>query len=467
MPETTIDPPQRIVGRDHFTKDSQELRITSPADARLRFVGGLFYQRQTHLIHQDYQVAGLADNLSVNGYPGTLWLTQQNRVDRDYAAFGEASFDILSNLTLTGGLRGYKYDNSLIGFFGFGRDPNGPPYNAAGSSRTGVAGCYTTTGQTLRDNPGGTLSAGGGAGQPLHRPRDLRERQVSFPRPPRAAASPTVSTSPGSSTPDQMVYATWSAGSGPAASTAAAPWRPIRRTTLINYEIGFKTSWPGHLIAERRDLPAGLEEVPILLPRRKQLHRNPQRPRRADQGRRARRQLAAGPRLQPARERRLYRCQDQANLCGFDDPTYTCTQAGNFVSAPGRDAPAGDAAIQGLRHRPLRIPRHQRRHQRAYPDGGGRTRARPRRTCRTLIFAPGTGATVDPAALTGRLPAYTTVDFAVGLDWHKYTAELFVENAFDDRAEITRFQECGECFQRPYAVVARPRTIGIRLGTKF
>src|SRR3546814_16804878 len=50
-----------------------------------------------------------------------------------------------------------SYNSSLIGFFGFGRDPNGPPYNAAGSSRTGVAGCYTTTGEILRDNPGGTL----------------------------------------------------------------------------------------------------------------------------------------------------------------------------------------------------------------------------------------------------------------------------------------------------------------------
>ena len=175
-----INPAQRIVGRDHFTKDSQELRITSPADSRLRFVGGLFYQRQTHLIHQDYQVAGLAADLSVNGHPGTLWLTQQNRVDRDYAAFGEASFDILSNLTLTGGLRGYKYDNSLIGFFGFGRDPNGPPFNAAGSSRTGVAGCYTTTGQTLRDNPGGDFACDA----PAHRgwPRadqDLQNRRHS------------------------------------------------------------------------------------------------------------------------------------------------------------------------------------------------------------------------------------------------------------------------------------------------
>jgi iron complex outermembrane receptor protein len=138
----TINPSQHIVGADHFTKMSHELRIASPASSPFRVVAGLFYQRQTHLIHQDYQVPGLADDLSVNGHPGTLWLTQQIRVDRDYAAFGEASYDIASNLTLTGGLRAYRYDNSLIGFFGFGRNPGGgftdTPFNAAGSSHTGV-----------------------------------------------------------------------------------------------------------------------------------------------------------------------------------------------------------------------------------------------------------------------------------------------------------------------------------------
>ncbi|WP_260928750.1 TonB-dependent receptor plug domain-containing protein [Novosphingobium sp. 9] len=99
----TIDPRQKVVGTDHFRKLSQELRIASPADAPLRFVGGLFYQRQSNFIHQDYQIEGLAPDLSVNGWPGTLWLTQQKRVDRDYAAFGEVSYDVTPTVTLTAG----------------------------------------------------------------------------------------------------------------------------------------------------------------------------------------------------------------------------------------------------------------------------------------------------------------------------------------------------------------------------
>ncbi|MBW8880979.1 MAG: TonB-dependent receptor, partial [Asticcacaulis sp.] len=140
----TIDPRQYIVGQDHFTKDSHELRLSSPSDQRLRFVGGLFYEKQDHRILQDYIVPGLAPAMSVNGRPGTLWLTLQDREDVDSAVFGEMSYDLTEQLTATVGVRAFKYDNSLIGFFGFGRNPDGPPWNGAGSSKTGVAGCYTT-----------------------------------------------------------------------------------------------------------------------------------------------------------------------------------------------------------------------------------------------------------------------------------------------------------------------------------
>ena len=146
-----IDSRQRVFGGDHFKKTSQEFRVASPQDERFRVVAGLFYQNQSNMIHQDYFVPNLAPALSVNGFAGTLWLTQQKRVDKDYAAFGEASFDIAPTLTVTGGARGFIYDNSLIGFFGFGRNPgsgfsDGPP-NAAGSNAVGGRGqCFTTDG---------------------------------------------------------------------------------------------------------------------------------------------------------------------------------------------------------------------------------------------------------------------------------------------------------------------------------
>jgi hypothetical protein len=86
---------------------------------------------------------------------------------------------------------------------------------------------------------------------------------------------------------------------------------------------------------------------------------------------------------------------------------------------------------------------------------------------RTAIVQSGTGNIVNPAQLLGRLRSYTTADFAFGIEWSRITAELFIENAFDERAQLTRFVQCGQCYNRPYIVPTTPMTIGARLGTRF
>ena len=80
-----IDPSQHQADRDHFTKQTHDLRISSPSDDQFRFVAGIFYERQTHKIEQNYEVTGLGPDESVTGWPGTYWLTKELRVDRDYA----------------------------------------------------------------------------------------------------------------------------------------------------------------------------------------------------------------------------------------------------------------------------------------------------------------------------------------------------------------------------------------------
>ncbi len=74
---------------------------------------------------------------------------------------------------------------------------------------------------------------------------------------------------------------------------------------------------------------------------------------------------------------------------------------------------------------------------------------------------------VEKAAALGRLQAYTTANVSIGAEMSKYNFEVFVQNLWDERGEISRFQECGECDQRPYIVPILPRTIGIRAGAKF
>ncbi|ESQ81620.1 hypothetical protein AEAC466_20815 [Asticcacaulis sp. AC466] len=86
---------------------------------------------------------------------------------------------------------------------------------------------------------------------------------------------------------------------------------------------------------------------------------------------------------------------------------------------------------------------------------------------RTRILETHTGNDINPAAALGKLAAFTNVDLSFGVDWDKWTAELFVKNATDERDQLARYQECGMCVQRPYIITNTPRTIGVRLGSKF
>ena len=73
----TIVPLQYITGSNHFKKLSQELRVATPADKPFRVIAGAFYQHQTNDILQEYHVDNLAADLSVNGVPGSIWLTKR------------------------------------------------------------------------------------------------------------------------------------------------------------------------------------------------------------------------------------------------------------------------------------------------------------------------------------------------------------------------------------------------------
>jgi hypothetical protein len=100
--------------------NSHELRLASTKQDRLRVVGALYWEKSVHDIEQRYKINGLADSLSVTGWPSTLWLTEQVRTDRDEAVFGELSYDFIPDtLTATVGGRYFRANNSLGCFYGF------------------------------------------------------------------------------------------------------------------------------------------------------------------------------------------------------------------------------------------------------------------------------------------------------------------------------------------------------------
>ena len=448
-----IDPRQYIIGTDHFRKLSQEFRIASPQDERFRVVAGLFYQRQSNEIHQDYKVNNLAAALSVNGLPGTLWLTEQKRVDKDYAAFGEASFDILPNLTLTGGGRYYKFDNSLIGFFGFGRNPAGPPFNGAGSSRTGVAGCYTTTGALLRDNPGGTLLPATVDGSPCTNLADFvggklvpkRTKDTGFTHKLNLTWKPTE---------DLMTYATWSRGFRPGGINRRASITPYDADFLTNYELGIKST----LADGRVRLNAAIYQQQwkkfqfSFLGENSftEIHNGPNA---RIRGIEADINIRATEGLTITAAASYTDAKTRNNLCAIDDPTFTCTDAGNSIAAEaGTRLPVtpkfnGNATVRYV-----------------FPIGSGEAHLQS-------VIAHRSSATADiretQADELGKIKGSTSVDLAAGYDFGKFSLELFIENLFDERAQLARSSNCGQCNTRVQVLVSQPQTIGLRAGTKF
>ncbi|MFZ1742350.1 MAG: TonB-dependent receptor [Pontixanthobacter sp.] len=217
-----VSPNQYIQGGDKYRRSFGELRVSSPQDAPLRFIGGVFAQRQVHEITQNYIVDGIADINTVPGTASDIWLTRQDRTDRDYAAFGELSFDVTDKLTLSGGARLYNYKNSLVGFFGYAQNF---------SSRTGVSACFTTDGPPLNENPGGTLAAPIVPGSPCtNLDKTTSDTSAIY----KLNATYKI-------TPDVLVYATWSQGFRPGGINRRGTLAPYRPDSLDNYELGWKT----------------------------------------------------------------------------------------------------------------------------------------------------------------------------------------------------------------------------------
>ena len=453
----TINPAQYIVASDHFKKMSQEFRIATPQDQPFRVIAGAFYQRQSNDIYQDYLIDNLAPALSVNGQPGTLWLTKQKRIDRDYALFGEASYDVLPNLTLTAGGRLFKYDNSLFGFAGFGRNPDGPPYNGAGSSRTGVAACYTSDGATVRDATGAPLATGGLSGTPCTNVADFVNGQV-VPKRAKGDGFTHRLNATWKANPNTLLYATWSRGFRPGGINRRVG-EPYQPDYLTNYEAGLKITAMGgavhwntavyHQIWRKFQFSfLGLNSLTV---------------------------------IQNGRDARINGIESDVSYTGGGltlnlAAAYTDAKTkGNICSSSTDDANCTASVVVAPSGTRLPItPRFKASATGRYSweVGSGMTKAHVQlgvahqssASSSLRTFDPATG--LNPNDFLGRLRAYTLVDASTGLDWRRFNVELYVENLFDKRNDLSRSTACSIC-TRTLIVPGTPRTIGIRAGFKF
>ena len=449
-----IMPQELVIQNNSFEKWSHELRVSTPQDLPVRGTVGLFAQRQLHNILQDYLMPGyaftslgggnpngFATDMSIPGHDNTIWLTDEQRVDRDQAAFAQVTWDMTSQWSLSGGLRYFKVDNTLQGFYG---------YSAAYSSHTGVSQCFA---------PAITV------GSPC---TDLNNRVSEKGHVPRVNLTYKI-------TPDAMVYATWSKGFRPGGvnRTAQPGIGPYQADFLTNYEIGWKTQWfnrhlrwNGAIFEEDwknfQFSFLGLNSVTII-------------------------ENGGNARIRGIENEFEWQITDGLNFATnftFLDPRLTSNYCGESDPATGQPAqtnpcPAGLGSPNQKDPLPYPALAPSGTNLPVTPKFKGNVVARytfPEvaewKPDVQAAFVYQTRTTpqlkVADANTIGTQPAYGVVDLSGGAERNNMTIQFVVTNVTDKLAQLTRFEQCtiAVCTQ-PYAIPIQPRTFTIKFGQKF
>ena len=433
-----IAPSQHINGRDRFTKLSQEFRIASPSDKRFRVIAGAFYQRQSHNIEQNYVIDNLSDLDQVTGTVDDYWLTKQQRIDRDYAVFGQADFDLTDHLTITAGGRYYKFDNTLIGFFGYG-----PTGGNEFSSGTGQRGCFGPT--IVKGSPCTNLGVVNADGSISPK----RSKDDGFIH--KLSASYKIDG-------NHLIYATWSRGFRPGGINRRGTLPPYSADFLTNYEIGTKnTFFDRHVTLnltvfqedwKNFQLSAlGVNGLTVI-------------------------QNAGNARIRGAEGDLRYQSDGGFSLAGSATYTDSKLRTNYCNAALGANAdctlPAGNSIIAPKgQHLPV-TPRFKANliARYAFPLAGVDGHVQAAATYQTS--AQSDLRTIE-RAITGKQNAYANVDLSEGGEKNQISFEFYIKNVFDKRGDIQRLAECIEsvCGAETYRVVTQPRTFGIRFGQKF
>ena len=437
-----IPPAQHIDAVDGYTRTSHELRIASPKENRWRFVAGAFWQQQQHNIFQRYMIDDLQTSQEVPGWADTVWLTAQQRHDHDEALFGEVSFDIVPGLTATAGGRWFRTSNSLYGFFGYGD---------WGWSSKGVASCFSS--EQYHGAPCVDLD------KSTHESGSLGRFNLSW-----------------QIDDDKMVYATWSEGFRPGGVNRDGTIPPYKSDFLTNYEFGWKTSWADNALSwngavfqeDWKDFQFsylganGLTEI-----------------RNAGQakirGIETDIRWAATYNLSITGGAAFYDAKLTSNFCGWlraDGSPETVCPAGTLNPNGTYDDPSDDFAVDGPEAASgSRLPvtaRFKGNLTARYTTDlwGGEAFGQA-----AVVYQGSRKVDLRTAAAAtyGDLRAYTLTDLSVGFRKNNWSVDVFLKNAFDKRAELSRFTECkvGTCGDEPYTMVAQPRTFGVRFSQEF
>ncbi len=451
-----IMPQQIVVTKGYFEKWSHELRFSTPQQYPLKATFGGFIQRQLHDIYEDYVMpgygfvnpggggnpAGLADSLSIPSTAGnSIWLTDEQRIDRDQAAFAQLTWDMTSQLSANVGYRYFKSDNTLVGFYGYSLG-----YNKASGYSSGMIQC--TTPYVVRVN-----------GTPC---TDLDKRVAETGNVPKYNLNYKI-------TPDAMIYATFSKGFRPGGvnRTSKANIGPYAADFLTNYEIGWKTQWFDHHVRWNGSLfweDWKNFQFSFLGPSSVTIIQNGGNAR--IKGVESELEWAVAGGLTLSTSFTLVDPRLQQNYCGFTDPSGTPVTTSNCLYA-GEDpknaftpqAPAGANLPIAPKFKGNLVSRY------SFEVGSWDASIQGAFVYQTQT-AP--ALKTQDQQLIGTQPAYGLFDLSGGLGKSGMNIQFLVSNVTDKRAQISRFEQCtvSVCVQ-PYIIPAQPRTFAVKFGQKF
>ena len=452
-----IDPQQIVIGKGYFQKWSHELRVSTPVNKPVHATFGVFVERQSHGIFEQYAMpgygftfgspytgpnpAGLADYLSIPTLPNTVWLTAETRVDRDQAAFAQVTWDITSKLAATVGYRYFKADNTLEGFYGYAAN-----FGYWFGARSGERICFAPA--KVRGTPC----------------TDLDKRVADSGHVPRVNISYKL-------TPDAMVYATYSKGFRPGGvnRTAAANIGPYKADFLTNYEAGWKTTWAnGHVRWNGSIYQENWDEFQFSFLGHNSVTIIQNGGSAKIQGIESELEWAVGGGWHLSVSGSLLHANTTANYCGTTDINGKVVTSDDcsYIKADG--TPSGPKSILAPKGADLPIsPKFKANAVARYnfelmsweADVQG-----------AIVYQTATAPALktEDQRLIGKQPAYALFDLSAGVEKDGTHWELYVNNVLDRRAEISRFEQCtvSVCTQ-PYVIPAQPRTVGLKFGQKF
>lgn len=423
-----LDPTKGAVIDQHQTRATHEFRLSTPQENRARFIGGFFYDDFEIETQDDYFYlasidlgfapnAPIADAVQINPDTrpaGVTFFNDIRRTEKQIAFFGEASFDIIPDLlTITGGARWYETKSDFEGSSNFGD------------------GIFQGSVNTDR---GRDYDVSGG-----HTPEALKNNDVIF--------KGNLSYTP---TDDVLLFFTYSEGFRPGGFNrggglaSANPSFPTVDTfyetdDVNNYELGWKTrlfdravQFNGSAYYIRwTDMQISRfdpENVSILTF------------------------------IENAADSRIYGVEGDLTWLATDNLTLFGAFSYNDAKITDVSAEVIELAEEGSR-----LP--------LVPEFQFTTRARYEQPVGDEYLAYGqvavqyAGSSYSSlvAEIREKQDSYTTADLSTGIIADRWSAEVFVENVFDKRAEL--FINEQDDIRR--ITTNRPRTVGLRVSFDY